>query len=59
MKTKTVVMRSNTNVFESHKYHTVTEIKLDGPAWTRFFVDGELVRQVNFVDNRSIDWVLP
>ena len=59
LKTKTVIIRSNTDVLEGTKYHTVAEIRVGGPGWTRFFIDDELVKQVDFVDSHSLDWVLP
>ena len=57
-KTSTVVIRSNTYAFKGAKYHTVAEIRVDDPGWTGFFIDDKLVKQVKFVDSRSLDWAL-
>ena len=57
--TRTIVIRSNTYVFDGTKYHTVAEIRVKSPVKTSFFIDDDLVKQINFVDSRSLDWVLP
>ena len=35
-----------------------SEIEENGLGWTGFYIDNKLVREVRFVDERNLDWIL-
>ena len=36
-----------------------SEFSENGPSWTGYYIEGRVVKEAGFVDNRIIDWIVP
>ena len=36
-----------------------SEINNNGPGQTGYYIDGKLIKEASFVDDRILDWILP
>ena len=51
-------IRSKTQFVGGNYFSVTAEIKTNETGWTKFYVDDRLIRQVEGIDERILDWVL-
>ena len=56
---KTIEIRSPNYLILGKRYHMTASIDLNGTGKTKFFCDNSLLKEISYISNHVLDWIIP